>query len=471
MSRYWRRASASKAGALIDGRSYFGALYHAARRARRSIVMCGWQFDSSVRLLRGEDAEDAPLPCELLPFLDALCLENPELEVHILAWDFSLVYVPERELLQRWVFERCKSGRVHFHFDDKVPPGGSHHQKLVVIDGNLAFFGGMDVCSSRWDDSAHLTSMPERRNTRGFSYAPFHDVQAFVVGDAARELQTLFEDRFERATGRELALPVCVDDARWDFVEGDVSLPASDVLLSRTMYHPNIHEISDLLLTNIENARELVYLESQYLTSVAVRDALIRRFGRGDLDVVVILPESPNAKEDLALGDAQAQIIQSIADSGGSFRAYYPGRGPGPSTYVHAKVMIVDDRILTVGSANLTNRSLSLDTELCVTWELDRADEQIRALRTRLLSEHTGVSAAGLAATRGLVQELDALASADSHLGAHDHLRRDPRPAAVRAAVFDPVKPLDELAVDDLISRTWSEWFTRSVETVEGWFQ
>ena len=66
---------------------------------------------------------------------------------------------------------------------------------------------------------------------------------------------------------------------------------------------------------------------------------------------------------------------------------------------------------------------------------------------------------------------LDALASADSHLGAHDHLRRDPRPAAVRAAVFDPVKPLDELAVDDLISRTWSEWFTRSVETVEGWFQ
>ena len=163
--------------------------------------------------------------------------------------------------------------------------------------------------------------MPERRNTRGFSYAPFHDVQAFVVGDAARELQTLFEDRFERATGRELALPVCVDDARWDFVEGDVSLPASDVLLSRTMYHPNIHEISDLLLTNIENARELVYLESQYLTSVAVRDALIRRFGRGDLDVVVILPESPNAKEDLALGDAQAQIIQSIADSVGSFRA------------------------------------------------------------------------------------------------------------------------------------------------------
>ena len=268
-----------------------------------------------------------------------------------------------------------------------------------------------------------------------------------------------------------MPLPVCVDDARWDFVEGDVSLPASDVLLSRTMYHPNIHEISDLLLTNIENARELVYLESQYLTSVAVRDALIRRFGRGDLDVVVILPESPNAKEDLALGDAQAQIIQSIADSGGSFRAYYPGRGPGPSTYVHAKVMIVDDRILTVGSANLTNRSLSLDTELCVTWELDRADEQIRALRTRLLSEHTGVSAAGLAATRGLVQELDALASADSHLGAHDHLRRDPRPAAVRAAVFDPVKPLDELAVDDLISRTWSEWFTRSVETVEGWFQ
>ena len=55
----WDVASAEQTGLLIDARDYYRAFYHAARAAKRYVLISGWQFDSDVRLLRGEDAEDA----------------------------------------------------------------------------------------------------------------------------------------------------------------------------------------------------------------------------------------------------------------------------------------------------------------------------------------------------------------------------------------------------------------------------
>ena len=70
---YWRREEVHAAGLLVDGRDYYRALWHAAQRARRYIALAGWQFDSDVALLRGDDVGEARGEVRLLPMLDELC--------------------------------------------------------------------------------------------------------------------------------------------------------------------------------------------------------------------------------------------------------------------------------------------------------------------------------------------------------------------------------------------------------------
>jgi phospholipase D1/2 len=116
--------------------------------------MSGWQFDSGVALLRGEDVP-ADSEVHFLPFLNGLCDANPELHVYILAWDFHVVLALERQWMQQVYFHWMTNPRFRFVFDDCPVPGGSHHQKFVVVDGTHAFVGGMDICESRWDDRCH----------------------------------------------------------------------------------------------------------------------------------------------------------------------------------------------------------------------------------------------------------------------------------------------------------------------------
>ena len=142
--------------------------------------MSGWQFDSGVLLLRGSDAPPGA-EVRLLPFLNALCEANPDLHVYILAWDFHVVLALEREWMQRVYFDWMTNPRFRFLFDDCPAPGGSHHQKFVVVDGTHAFVGGMDVCESRWDDRCHRGENPLRLG-RGAPHKPYHDVQGYLAG-------------------------------------------------------------------------------------------------------------------------------------------------------------------------------------------------------------------------------------------------------------------------------------------------
>src|SRR6186713_752403 len=142
----WCEKDVTGAGLLVDGDDYFKAFYDAALGARRTILLSGWQFDSDVALLRGQDAEGAELPVTLKKFLNALCERNPQLEIHMLAWDFHMVFALEREWMQALVFDWTTHERFHFRFDSSHVDKGCHHQKFVVIDGQLSFLGGLDLC-------------------------------------------------------------------------------------------------------------------------------------------------------------------------------------------------------------------------------------------------------------------------------------------------------------------------------------
>jgi phosphatidylserine/phosphatidylglycerophosphate/cardiolipin synthase-like enzyme len=215
-------------------------------------------------------------------------------------------------------------------------------------------------------------------------------------------------------------------------VRGSLPIGGATVALSRTDPQPDgntIREVERLFEDAIAAADRLIYVETQYLSSRRMREALARRMrasGRPRPEIVIVVNEQAEAlKEELAVGLRQArnlEMLRDIASRTGCALGCYFSLCDGPhetfrATYIHSKLMIVDDRFLTIGSANLTNRSMGLDSELHVAWEHEGEDdwliETIRNVRVSLLAEHAGLSAAaaaGLEAIEGLVARLDALA-------------------------------------------------------------
>ena len=457
----WRRVHADDTGVLIDASDYYHAVYHAVSRAQSHVLMSGWQFDSGVPLLRGADVPSGA-DVRFLKFLDGLCRRRPDLRVYLLAWDFHLVFAGEREWLQRVLFHWMTSPNLRFRFDDHPAAGGSHHQKFVVVDGGLAFLGGMDVCEARWDDRRHLADNPLRLS-RGRPQKPYHDAQAWLAGrETVQALEDLFRERWQRAGGPPLELR---SPGRPEVsLRGSLPMGAATVALSRTDPQPDgntIREVEHLFEDAIASADRLIYVETQYLSSRRMREALARRMLQRDRprpEIVIVVNEQAEAlKEELAVGLRQArnlEVLRDVASRTGCPLGCYFSLCDGPNetfraTYIHSKLMIVDDRFLTVGSANLTNRSMGLDSELHVTWEHEEGNggllDSIRNVRVSLLAEHAGLStedAAGLQPIEGLVARLDDIASRD---GARLQRHGEPTPAQQTALqLIDP----DDLPFD-----------------------
>ena len=456
----WCEERVTATGLLVDGDDYYRAFYEAAQQAQRYILLSGWQFDENACLLRGKEAEHARLPVSLRDFLDALCDRTESLHVYILAWDFHSVFLLEREWMQSLRFNWMTNERLRFHFDDKHADQGSHHQKFVVIDGRLSFLGGLDLCDHRWDDRSHKDPNP-LRESRGTPHKPFHDVQAYLVGTAVAErLAELFVCRWKAAGGDPIELPAPLPALAAYEPRGAVVLTAEKVALSRTDPHgsptrtENCREICDLHLDAIAAAQRLIYIETQYFSSREVGAALCARLRVQDetsMDVVIVLNmKAETLKEEIAVGLAQAKVIAELREAALGTRhrlgIYYTvpatedGVEPERATYIHSKIMIVDDRFLTVGSANLTNRSQCVDTELNMTVETtDSGDDLGRSIvqaRRSLIAEHLGVPDAAAFDASGLVATLDDLARRRE-----GRLRLHPSPTENERAAIEIIDP------------------------------
>lgn len=463
-------------GLLIDGRDYYRAFYRAACAARRYIVIAGWKFNSGLRLLRGRDAEEAGGEVQFLPFLQKLCRDNPDLHIYILAWDFSALYTLKWEWFLEQKFQQ-PDGRLTFRFDNQHAVGASHHQKFVVIDGHTAFVGGLDFNGDDWDDRDHRAENPERSDPGHGPHGPYHDIQACLTGPAAEELARYFQKRWQDAGFEPLELPPPTGEPQ---VTLPTPLQARRVALSRneprSMVHTNESlEIRELYVDAIAASERLIYMENQYFTAQAIEEALARRMHdarRPLLDIVVILPKQhPGWLESAALEPPRLRMLHSLRalarETGHRLGVYYTAAtaadGSEVPTLIHSKLLIVDDRFLTVGSTNTSNRSMGLDTELNVSWEALPPEDQelsdsIRRARISLLAEHCGFLAGGgdrtaLRGNTGLVQYLDHLA--DTHSSRLRHLTREAilqgsnwlAPLERLGFSLDPDRPI----IDDLL--------------------
>ena len=143
----WKVSHAERFGWCVDGENYFGAVRESFGKARHEILIVGWDIDSRLELIRDED--DPGYPGELCDVLQQLADATDSLCVRVLSWDFAVVYALERELLPARAFGWRKSKRLHFSLDSQHAIGASHHQKIVVIDGTLAYSGGFDLTKCR----------------------------------------------------------------------------------------------------------------------------------------------------------------------------------------------------------------------------------------------------------------------------------------------------------------------------------
>jgi len=480
---YWRQERADRLAFLIDAAPYFGAVRAAMRLAERSIRIVGWDIHSRMRLVGPEGEPDDGLPAELGPFLNARLDRRRKLRVHILTWDFAMIYSIEREVLPLLNREWTAHRRMHFRLDSAHPLGASQHQKIVVIDDALAFVGGIDLTMRRWDTSEHRPLDPRRIDPNGTPYAPFHDAAAMLDGPAARALSDLARERWFRATGRMPKPVPAPPRAPWP-AKIAPDLRGVDVAISRTEPafdgRPDVHEAESLWLTAIAGAERFIYIENQYLTATSVAEAIAARLDEPEgPDIVVVLPQRAHGwLESTALGDAQARLMRRLreADRHGRLRLSYPvlpGDAPPEERWVriHGKVLIVDDKLARIGSSNLSNRSMGVDSECDVAIEAADGDLKTRAaiagLRNRLLAEHLGCSPDSVAeamARHRPVEAIDLLLAAESGNGrGFRPVDETPLPTpmplddaadadAIEANPFDPERPLQpDRFLDDFL--------------------
>ena len=422
----WRIADAGRVAFLIDGADYFAAFAAAVSRAQHSIQAAGWDMNSRMRLFQDDIPRD--LPVELGAFMDAVVTRRRRLHAYLLNWDFHTFFAFEREVFPAIKWELKTHRRLHFHLDGNHPVTGSHHQKIVAIDDAIAFAGGLDLTESRWDTPEHRVSDPRRVTFGGESYPPFHDVMMAVDGEAAAVLGDLFRERWRRATGKRLRRPALPAGDPWP-PELVPNLENVRVGIARTGPAggdgAEIREVETLFLDSIAAARRLLYIENQYLTSHSIGTAIAARLQEEDgPEIVIVLPRvCRGIFEETTMGVLRSRLLRRLraADRFMKLAVYcpVPEGDPNGGVMVHAKVMIVDDVLVRVGSANLTNRSMGLDTECDLAVESGgdaKIGSSIAAFRSRLVGEHLGVDPGkveqSLTATGSLIGTIEALRGA-----------------------------------------------------------
>ncbi|MFO7714076.1 VTT domain-containing protein [Desulfosarcina sp.] len=452
-------ATAHRAAFIIDGEAYFRALHESFLNAQHTIFVVGWDLHSDLNLIREETGSDCP--SGLGQLIDRLVAEKKALHVYLLGWDFAMIYTLEREFFPRYKLKWRTRKRIHFCLDGHHPVGASQHQKIVVVDDAVAFVGGFDLSQWRWDTPAHRPDDDRRVDPDGKPYPPFHDIQMAVDGPAARVLGRLARARWVRATGKNPIDPEDPGkDAPWP-ASVDPDFEQVEVAVARTLPaygdRQAVREVERLYLDSIAAARRTIYIENQYLSSHRIGEALKQRLEEADgPEVVIVLPQKTGGwLEQHTMDILRGRILRNLRESDrhDRLRTYYPRitQEPECTLMVHAKVMVIDDDFVRVGSSNLSNRSMGFDSECDLAVATD-TDQDVRSaivrLRNRLIAEHSGCDiddvANAVEKTGSLIEAIESLPTGDRALVAlSGEVPSEVDQWVPESELLDPEKPVE----------------------------
>jgi phosphatidylserine/phosphatidylglycerophosphate/cardiolipin synthase-like enzyme/uncharacterized membrane protein YdjX (TVP38/TMEM64 family) len=454
----WRVAVAPRAAALVDAADYFGALRSSLLKAQRSIFILGWELNSKTCLVGDRDRGPGDhAPRELGKLLEFLLRRKKHLEVRVLLWDHSMFYAVQRELFPRFIFGWRKRRRAEVLLDGHLPVGASHHEKIVVIDDSVAYCGGIDLTLRRWDTREHRPIEPRRCDPKNRPYVPVHDVQLVVDGEAAALLGQRVRERWEHAGGRALE-PVSPVGNPWpagvqpDFEQVPVGIMRTLAALEEKPQE--IREVERATVAAIESAEKLIYIENQYITAKAALEALVARMrANPKLEAILLTSRDPGGwLEAETMGIGRQHFMAAFDEPRLRRRIHFlspfsrgnpgddeyepPNKAPDGtySIHVHAKVLVVDDRFLRIGSSNLNNRSMGFDTECDLGLEASTPAHRaaIASIRNRLMAEHWGCAPEdverALASGKPVAESLAAAAPRDARRAVCP-IEREPTPS------------------------------------------
>ncbi len=359
---------------LIDGASALPVIAQAMSEAKHFVHITGWHLAPAFTLDRAGE-HHTPIGVLLAKLAERV-------EVRVLVWSGAPIpaFHPTRKEVTAGLENLTRGTKIQAHGDPREHPFHCHHEKTVVIDGELAFVSGIDLTDDggdRYDSSEHHA----RR------HLGWHDAATRLEGPAVADVAAHFRVRWQELTGEELPVTPPPEPAG----ESTVQVVRTVAEGMYAHFPKGDFRVVESYLRAVSGARELIYLENQFLWSpelVRVIADKLRHPPSPDFRVVILLPARANNGAE----DTQGQLGVLLEADGGrgrvlgaTIRSLSPLKDRADPLYVHAKVAVVDDRWLIVGSANLNAHSFFNDTEMCVVTD----DAGLaRGTRIRLWAEH-----------------------------------------------------------------------------------
>jgi phosphatidylserine/phosphatidylglycerophosphate/cardiolipin synthase-like enzyme len=357
---------------LIDGAAALPQIARELERAESHVHLTGWYVSPDFALTRSGE--------EQVILRNILAELAERVEVRVLVWAGAPLplFRPSRRMVRAARESLIRGTKIRCLLDARERPLHCHHEKTVVVDDKVAFVGGIDLTSEsgdRFDTSAH----PAR------GQVGWHDATARLAGPAVADVAEHFGMRWHEVSGELLPAPTVPKAA------GELELQIVRTVPEKIYRRlpDGDFRILESYLRALASAQRLIYLENQFLWSPEITAVLrdkLRRPPADEFRLLVVLPAKPNSGGDDTRG-VLGDLIEADAGAGRFLACTLYARSGRLSdrVYVHAKIGIVDDAWLTLGSANLNEHSLLNDTEMNV---VTRDPGLVRQTRLRLWAEH-----------------------------------------------------------------------------------
>ena len=308
---------------LMSGQEKFADLFDAIRQARHHIHLEYFNFrnDSIGNALFDLLAEKAAEGVEVRAMFDAFG-----------NWSNS------KPLRNKHLKTIRKRGIEIVKFDPITFPYVNHalhrdHRKIVVIDGQIGYTGGMNVADY------YLNGLPK--------IGQWHDMHVRIEGDAVRYLQGIFLTMWNQETGQHVGGPEYF---------ADIHIPdnmAEEVAIVDRVPRETPRSISHAYTAAIDSAKQVIRIINPYFVPTkSIRRALKNALKR-NVRVEIMIPSVSDVP---FTPEAALYFVHKLMKRGARIHLFNGG-------FHHSKVMTVDDTYCTVGTANLNSRSLRYDYE------------------------------------------------------------------------------------------------------------